>query len=245
MQRDTLFRIASMTKPITAAATMIPSRNVDCGSTTRSTAFAELANRRVGAIDAPLDPDVPAQRPITTRDLLTSLGMGFVIAPPGRYPIQKAIGDAGLLPGPNPSSMPPDEWMKKLGSLPLLHQPGEQWTYHTGSDVLGVLVARAADQPFAAFLQQRIFAPLGMNDTAFHVPPEKLDRLPPSYSANPGTGKLEQHDDPSNSRWAKPPAFPSGGGGLVSTVDDTRVLPDAVEQRTPWRERFCRARRSN
>jgi len=223
MQRDTLFRIASMSKPITAVATMILIEEGRLRLDDPVDLFLpELANRRVLAqIDAPIDETVPAQRPITTRDLLTfRFGMGFVLAPPGRYPIQKAIGDAGMLPGPDPSQMAPDEWMKKLGSLPLLHQPGEGWAYHTGSDVLGVLIARAADQPFPAFLQERIFAPLGMKDTAFHVPREKLDRLPPSYAANPATGKLKLHDDPASSRWSKPPPFPSGGGGLISTVDD-------------------------
>ena len=223
MQRGTLFRIASMTKPITAVATMILIEEGKLRLDDPVDRFLpELANRRVLArIDAPLDDTVAAQRSITTRDLLTfRFGMGFVLAPPGKYPIQKAIADAGLMPGPDPSPMTPDDWMTKLGSLPLLHQPGEQWAYHTGSDVLGVLVARAADQPFPTFLQERVFAPLGMKDTAFHVPQEKLGRLPPSYAVNPSTGKLELHDDPTNSRWATPPAFPSGGGGLVSTVDD-------------------------
>ncbi len=223
MQRDTLFRIASMSKPITAVATMILIEEGRLRLDDPVDRFLpELANRRVLArIDAPIDETVPAQRPITTRDLLTfRFGMGFVLAPPSKYPIQKAIADAGLLPGPDPSQMAPDDWMKQLGSLPLLHQPGEQWAYHTGSDVLGVLIARAADQPFPTFLQERIFAPLGMKDTAFHVPAEKLGRLPPSYAANAATGKLGMHDDPANSRWAKPPAFPSGGGGLISTVDD-------------------------
>ncbi len=223
MQRDTLFRIASMTKPVTAAAVMILIEEGKLRLDDPVDRFLpELANRRVLArIDAPIDETVPARRPITARDLLTfRFGMGLVLAPPGKYPIQKAIIDAGLMPGPDPSSLTPDAWMKNLGSLPLLHQPGEQWAYHTGSDVLGVLVARVADQPFPTFLQERIFAPLGMSDTAFHVPADKLGRLPPSYVTNHTTGKLQQHDDPANSRWAKPPAFASGGGGLVSTADD-------------------------
>ncbi len=223
MQRDTLFRIASMTKPITAVATMILIEEGKLRLDDPVDRFLpELANRRVLArIDAPIDETVPAQRPITARDLLTfRFGMGLVLAPPGKYPIQKAIADAGLMPGPDPSSLTPDVWMKNLGSLPLLSQPGEQWAYHTGSDVLGVLVARVSGQPFPTFLHERIFAPLGMKDTAFHVPADKLGRLPPSYFTNHTTGKLQQHDDPANSRWAEPPAFASGGGGLVSTADD-------------------------
>jgi CubicO group peptidase (beta-lactamase class C family) len=164
---------------------------------------------------------VPAKRAITLRDLLTfRLGIGAVMAPPGRYPIQKAMEEAGLAPAANPPPLTPDEWMKRLGDLPLIHQPGEGWMYHTGSDVLGVLIARAAGQTLETFLRERIFEPLGMKDTGFYAPAEKLERLPPSYMANAETGTLTIHDDPSDSRWGRPPAFPSGGGGLVSTVDD-------------------------
>src|ERR1019366_5161233 len=111
-------------------------------------------------------------------------------------------------------------WIRRLGTLPLMHQPGEQWMYNTGSDVLGVLIARVAGQPLEAFLQARIFQPLGMKDTGFSVPVEKLDRLPACYRRNPVTGTLEVYDDPDNSHWSRPPAFQSGGGGLVSTADD-------------------------
>lgn len=130
------------------------------------------------------------------------------------------MAEAGLAPGPNPPSHTPDEYLKRLGGLPLIHQPGEAWMYHTGSDVLGVLIARAAGQALETFLRERIFAPLGMKDTGFHVPPEKLHRLPPSYVRDPETGALVIHDDPESGRWSRPPAFPSGSGGLVSTADD-------------------------
>jgi len=101
-----------------------------------------------------------------------------------------------------------------------MHQPGEQWMYHTGSDVLGVLIARASGQPFEAFLQERIFEPLGMKDTAFSAPTSKLDRLATAYSTNFETGALELYDPAEGGHWSQPPAFPSGGGGLVSTIDD-------------------------
>jgi Beta-lactamase len=120
MQRDTLFRIASMTKPITAAATMILIEEGKLRLDDPVDRFLpELANRRVLArIDASIDETVPARRPITARDLLTfRFGMGLVLAPPGKYPIQKAITDAGLMPGPDPSSLTPDAWMKNLGAL--------------------------------------------------------------------------------------------------------------------------------
>jgi CubicO group peptidase (beta-lactamase class C family) len=223
MRRDTLFRIASMTKPIVAAAAMILVE--ECRLRLDEPVdrlLPELANRRVlKRLDGPLEDTVPANRQITLRDLLTfRLGIGLVLAPPGTYPIQQAIAQAGLSPGPNTPAFGPDEWMKRLASLPLAHQPGEEWMYHTGSDVLGVLIARAAEQPLGTFLRERIFVPLGMTDTDFHVPPAKLDRLPPSYTADPTTGALTVHDDPRNSRWTRPPAFESGGGGLVSTADD-------------------------
>ena len=223
MQRDTIFRIASMTKPITAAATMILVEECKLRlDEPVDRLLPELANRKVlKRLDGPLDDTVPAKRPISVRDLLTfRLGIGALMARPGRYPIQKAMADAGLAPGPNPSPHAPEEWMKRLGSLPLLHQPGETWMYHTGSEVLGVLIARASGQTFETFLGERIFEPLGMKDTGFYVPSEKLSRLPPSYRTGHESGALMVHDDPADSLWSRAPAFASGGGGLVSTVDD-------------------------
>ncbi len=101
-----------------------------------------------------------------------------------------------------------------------MHQPGERWMYHTGSDVAGVLIARAAGMPFEDFLRERIFEPLGMKDTGFSVPKAKAERFASCYAVNPETGALDLHDDYKTSTWLKPPAFPAGGGGMVSTVDD-------------------------
>jgi CubicO group peptidase (beta-lactamase class C family) len=221
--RDSIFRIASMTKPITAVAAMILVE--ECRLRLDDPVddlLPELANRRVlKRLDSRLDDTEPAMRSITLRDLLTfRMGTGLVMAPPGRYPIQKAMAEAGLAPGPNPPAHPPDKWMKLLGNLPLIRQPGEAWMYHTSSDVLGVLVARASGQDLGTFMRDRIFQPLGMMETGFHVPKEKLNRLPTSYQSDEKTGELTVHDAPSNSRWAQPPVFPAGGSGLVSTVDD-------------------------
>ena len=223
MRRGTIFRIASMTKPIAAVAAMILVE--DC--TLRldepvDPLLPELADREVlHAIDGPLDDTVPANRPITLRDLLTlRLGIGAVLAPPGQYPIQKGMDELGLAPGPDSPSLPPDEWMRRLGSLPLIHHPGERWMYETGSDVLGVLISRAAGQSLETFLRERLFEPLGMKDTGFHVPAEKLHRLASCYVASPETGALELYDDADDSQWSHPPAFESAGGGLISTVDD-------------------------
>jgi CubicO group peptidase (beta-lactamase class C family) len=223
MKRDTIFRIASMTKPITATAAMILVEECRLRlDDPIDELLPELANRMVlRRLDAPLEDVVPAKRAITLRDLLTfRWGFGAVMVWPPAYPIHKAMEAAGLMPGPNPVEQTPDEFMKRLGALPLMHQPGERWLYHTGSDVLGVLIARASGQSFADFLRARIFAPLGMKDTDFHVPGEKLDRFATSYARDPATNKLKVHDSAHASRWGKPPSFAAGGGGLVSTADD-------------------------
>ncbi|UQA56848.1 serine hydrolase domain-containing protein [Polyangium aurulentum] len=223
MRRDAIFRIASMTKPIVAAAAMILVEECKLRlDEPVDRLLPELANRRVlKRIDAQLDDTVPARRPLSLRDLLTfRLGFGAVMAPPGKYPIQKAIADAGLAPSPDPTLEAPDAWMASLGRLPLLHQPGEGWLYHTGSDVLGVLIARASGGTLETFLRERLFEPLGMKDTGFHVPADEVDRLPSAYIPNEQTGALEVHDEARGSRWTRPPVFQSGGGGLVSTVDD-------------------------
>jgi CubicO group peptidase (beta-lactamase class C family) len=222
MRRDTLFRIASLTKPITAAAAMILVE--ECVLRLDAPVdpwLPELADRRVlRTLDSLLDDTVPAQRPITLRDLLTMrLGIGLILAPPDQSPIQRAIADADLAPGPNPPTVSPDEWMARLGGLPLLYQPGERWLYHTAYDVLGVLIARASGQTLEMFLRERLFEPLGMTATSFAVPADRLDRLPPSYLSD-GVGGLAVHDDPRASRWGGDIPFEAGGGGLVSTIDD-------------------------
>jgi CubicO group peptidase (beta-lactamase class C family) len=225
IQRDTIFRIASMTKPITAAAAMILVEECKLRlDDPVDELLPELADRRaLKRLDGPLDDTEPAKRSITLRDLLTfRMGFGIVMGPPGTYPIQTAADDLLLGQGPPKPLLPPapDEWIRRFGTLPLMHQPGEKWMYHTGSDVLGVLIARASGQPFEIFLRERIFEPLGMEDTAFGVPASKVDRLATAYSTNFKTGALEFYDSAEGGQWSQPPAFPSGGGGLVSTIDD-------------------------
>ena len=225
VRHDTIFRISSMTKPVTAVATMILVE--ECKLRLDDPVdglLPELSDRKVlKRLDAPLDDTVAAQRPITVRDLLTfRLGFGNVMAPPGACPIQDAMNE--LLPGQGPPSplLPPapDEWIRRLGTLPLMHQPGERWMYNTGSDVLGVLIARAAGQPFETFLRERIFEPLGMRDTGFSVPPASIDRLATGYWTSPESGGFEVYDESHDGQWSRPPAFPSGAGGLVSTAGD-------------------------
>jgi len=225
MRRDTIMRISSLTKPVTAAAAMILVEECRLRLDEPVDALLpELANRKVlRRLDAPLADTVSATRPITLRDLLTfRMGIGVVMAPPDTYPIQHTMDELRLGQGmPSPATPPaPDEWIRRLGTLPLMHQPGEQWSYGTGSDVLGVLIARACGQPFELFLRERLFGPLGMKDTGFSVPAAKLDRLATSYTTEAATGALERYDAPDGGQWSRPPAFPSGGAGLVSTIDD-------------------------
>jgi CubicO group peptidase (beta-lactamase class C family) len=163
---------------------------------------------------------VPARRPITVYDVLTfRLGLGMDFEAPWPQPLLEAMGELGLGSGPpEPQASPaPDEWLRRLSTLRLLYQPGERWLYNTGSDVLGVLVARAAGQPLEEFLRERVFGPLGMADTGFST--MHRDRLGSCYTTDPDTGERSVYDGPAG-QWATPPAFPSGGGGLVSTLDD-------------------------
>ncbi|MFJ8569028.1 serine hydrolase domain-containing protein [Streptomyces sp. NPDC093514] len=223
--RDSLFRVASVTKPVTAAATMML---VEDGLLALDVPVArwlpELAEPKVVRTpSAPLDDVVPADRPITVADLLTfRAGYGF----PADFSLP-AVAPlfAELKQGPpRPRDVAePDAWMAALGRIPLLHQPGEAWLYNTCSDILGVLIARATGQPFEDVLAERVFAPLGMRDTAFAVPPAQLHRFTSYYRAAPDGAAPELVDAP-DGQWSTLPAFPSGAGGLVSTVDDLHAF---------------------
>ena len=223
MQRDTIFRIASMTKPVGAVATMILVEECKLRLDDPVDQFLpELADRRVlRSIEADIDDTVPAKRAITLRDVLTfRLGYGMIPIFPDRYPIQKAIREAGLAPGPVFPAFPPDELMRRYGRLPLVHQPGERWLYNAGSEILGVLIARAAGTTLGDFLSERIFEPLGMSDTAFSVPQAKLSRLATAYVHDRETRQLKVFDDAVTGKFASPPVFENASGGLVSTADD-------------------------
>ncbi|WP_239469887.1 serine hydrolase domain-containing protein [Archangium violaceum] len=224
MRRDTLFRIASLTKPVAGVAAMLL---VEDGKLSLDEPvdrlLPELSNRRVLArLDGPVDDTVPANRPILVSDLLTlRMGMGAIMAR-GEYPIVQAMTERGVAVGPwLPKAPSPDAWIRALGSLPLMRQPGEAWMYDTGLTVLGVLIARASGQPLEDFFRERIFEPLGMKDSGFSVPAAKLDRLPTCYVRDPATGMLGVFDAAGgDSRFSHPPGFPSASGGLVSTADD-------------------------
>ncbi|MFJ3636705.1 serine hydrolase domain-containing protein [Streptomyces sp. NPDC090112] len=221
VRRDTIFRMASTSKPVAMAPVMVLLD--ECVLRLDDPVdqwLPELADRRVlSRPDGPLDDTVPARRPVTVRDLVTStFGLGMDLSTFGA-PVQAAIQELELTGHATPIPEQ-DEWMRRLGTLPLMHQPGEQWQYHISHDVLGVLVSRVTGRPFEAFLRERVLDPLGMTDTGFHVPAGKIDRLPPSYAPHPQTGEFTVWDEAEGGRYSAPPAFQAGGGGLVSTADD-------------------------
>ncbi len=223
MQRDTLFRLASTTKPITAAAAMILVE--ECALRLDDPVEAwlpELRGRRVlRTIDGPLDDTVLACRPITLRDLLTfRSGDGQVeFVAPG-CPLQQAMIEARLPLSSWPFEGTPDQFMQRLGGLPLACQPGERWLYHMPSEILGVLIARVSGASLGTFMAERIFEPLGMNDTGFRVPAEHLGRLPTCYATDLASGKRVVAYEAGSGYAARPVPFESGAGGLVSTAGD-------------------------
>ncbi|MDP9330314.1 MAG: beta-lactamase family protein [Actinomycetota bacterium] len=221
--RDSIFRIASTTKPITAAATLaVVGEGLIAIDEPVDRLVPELSERPVlRRMDGPLADTVPAVRAITIRDLLTfTFGFGMVMEmftwPP--WPVVQAAEELHLstIGPPNPDEQPDaDTWIANLGSLPLLAQPAERWLYNTGASVLGVLLARAAGEPFADVVRSRVCEPLGMRDTAFYT--TSTDRLATAY--RPTSEGLLAWDQPDGT-WSHPPVFADGAAGLVSTVDD-------------------------
>jgi CubicO group peptidase (beta-lactamase class C family) len=220
MARNSMFRIASVTKPITAAAVMML---VEDDRITLDDPVGqwlpELASPMVVRTPAgPVDDVVPAARPITVADLL-SFRAGYGFPSDFTLPAVQLLFSELKQGPPQPQLVAaPEEWMATLSRIPLLHHPGDAWLYNTCSDILGVLIARVSGLPFPEFLADRLFEPLGMVDTGFAVPAGKLDRFT-SYYRTDAAGGLELVDAP-DGQWSSMPAFPSGAGGLVSTVDD-------------------------
>jgi CubicO group peptidase (beta-lactamase class C family) len=217
MTRDSLFRIASITKPIVAAATMVlVERGVLGLDDPVDDLLPELADPVVlGQANGPLDDVVPAERSITVRDLLTLRG-GHGFTADVESPVARALQERLRQGRPRPLLVPPaQEWMVRLGEIPLVHQPGAGWTYNVGSDVLGVLLARAAGKSLGEVLRETVFEPVGMSDTGFWS--DDAERMTSLYQrGNDGFELI----DPPDGQWASPPPFESGAGGLVSTVDD-------------------------
>ena len=216
MERDTLFRIASMTKPVTSLAALMLMEEGKFKLEDPIVKWApEFQNMRVlKDAQGPLDATEPAARDITFDDLFThrsGLAYGFSSLGPIAHEYQRVLGDVLN------SRMTPDDWMARLASMPLLYQPGERFHYSHSTDVLGFIVGRIAGMPFRDFLMKRIFGPLGMNDTDFYVPPEKRHRAAVVYRMNEQKNVLEPV--PFN-QYDTPPDYCSGGGGLISTADD-------------------------
>ncbi len=218
MTRDTLFRIYSMSKPITSVATLMLFEEGKLRLTDPIAKWIpELAAPRVlRNADGPLEETDPSPSEITVRDLLAHCS-GLVYSFTTQGTLAKAYEQAGVMG--SETTLSSAEWAQRLGKLPLAHAPGTKWNYSVSTDVLGLLVERVSGMPFAEFMEKRIFAPLGMRDTAFFVPEAKLARFATNYAAN-AQGELSVFDTPAKTSYRSAPAFPSGGGGLVSTVDD-------------------------
>jgi CubicO group peptidase (beta-lactamase class C family) len=220
MKRDTMFQIMSMTKPVTATAVLmlIDAERIDLYDPVEKH-LPELANMRVlSAPDSALNQTVPAHRPMRILDLLTyrsGLESAPALVPVLTTPLGNAVGKVYAAHANDPAS-----WLEAMAALPLCYQPGSTWTYGMASDVLSILVSRVSGMPFADFLQQRIFSPLGMKDTAHFVPPSKRDRLATVYQRDPATGGFQPDRRWSGSFPDAPPAFPLGQYGLASMVDD-------------------------
>ncbi len=218
MTRDSIFRIASMTKPITAAATMmlVEDGRIALADPIERWLPELAAPMVVRTPSSPIDDVVPATRPITVDDLLT-FRAGYGFASDFSLPATQALMSLQKGPTPQPE-VTPDAWLVALSHIPLLRQPGDAWLYNTCSDLLGVLISRASGATLPAFLADRLFEPLGMVDTGFEVPASSRDRFTTAYRPV-ADGRLELADLP-DGRWSRPVSFPSGAGGLVSTVDD-------------------------
>jgi CubicO group peptidase (beta-lactamase class C family) len=226
IEADTIFRIYSMTKPITSVALMTLYEEGHFQLDDPIARFIpELGELRVWDDGTPLSfRTTPAEREITVRDLLThtsGLTYGFM----GRHPLDALYrrrgveGRSVLAPQEGSPSVDLAELVAKLGELPLLFSPGTRWSYSVATDVCGHLIERLSGQRFDAFLDERVFRPLEMVDTGFSVTAEQADRLAASYAWT-ASDPLVEVDPPATSSYLEAPSFLSGGGGLVSTAAD-------------------------
>jgi CubicO group peptidase (beta-lactamase class C family) len=214
MQKDAIFRIYSMTKPITGVAMMILFEEGKWQlNDPVSKYIPEFANLKVGKPNpatgavTPVAPD----HPMTMRELMSHSG-GLTYGLFGNTAVDKMYTDVNVLD----PKQPMQAMIDKLAKIPLLFQPGERWHYSVSVDVQGYLVEKLSGQPFPEFLRQRIFEPLKMVDTGFYVPADKMDRFAAFYTYDKDR-KLVPHP---SADYSAAPALPSGGGGLVSTASD-------------------------
>ncbi|WP_250510447.1 serine hydrolase domain-containing protein [Caballeronia sp. GACF4] len=218
MTRDTLFRIASMTKPVTSVAALML---VEEGRLALEAPVAkwlpELANAQVMLDpEGPLSQTEPARTQITLLDLLTHrAGFAYHFTATGEL----AAAYESVFNGFD-TMVDPASWLEHVARIPLMFHPGERWQYGVSTDVLGALVQRVSGMPLGEFFRTRIFEPLGMHDTAFAVTPEQATRLATSYVVDSPGAQPVVEDHPSSSRWIDAARYQSGGGGLVSTADD-------------------------
>lgn len=218
MRPDAIFRIASMSKPVTSVAVMIlmeEGRFLLDDPVSRF--LPEFAEMQVAVPDDPADPAssitlVPAERPITIRHLLSHTS-GLTYGLFNRGPVGESYREAQLWTPETTLA----EFSKKVATLPLVNQPGTAWEYGVSTDVLGRLVEVASGMSFAQFLEDRVFGPLGMDDSGFYVPEAKAERLAAHYAVQ-RDGSLVAA--PAHIEFRQPPALPSGGAGLVSTASD-------------------------
>jgi CubicO group peptidase (beta-lactamase class C family) len=216
MTRDTLFRIASMTKPITSLAALMLMEEgkirLDDPITKWLPEFADM--KVLKDPKGPLNETYPAPRIITVEDLMTHRS-GFAYGFTSSGPIGKAHED--VLGQPLDNDKTPDQWLAALATLPLTYPPGQQLHYSHSTEVLGFLIGRVTGNTYRDFIMERILSPLGMKDTDFYVPKDKRDRAAVVYQQDQATGKLKAFPFP---QYDSPPAYTAGGGGLISTLDD-------------------------
>jgi CubicO group peptidase (beta-lactamase class C family) len=215
LQKDSIFRIYSMSKPITGVAMMMLFEEGKWQlNDPVSKHIPEFANLKVAKVNPQSGAvtQVAPDHPMTMRELMSHSG-GLTYGVFGSTPVDKMYTDVNVLD----RDATLQAMIDKLGKIPLLHQPGERWHYSVSVDVQGYLVEKLSGQPFAEFLKQRIFDPLGMKDTAFYVPADKLNRFVSFYTYDKDR-KFVAH--PGIPDFSKPPGAPSGGGGLVSTAMD-------------------------
>jgi len=222
MKRDTIFRIASLSKPVTSivALTLLEEGRFALDDLISRWA-PEFADMRVlRTPNGPLDETDPARRPITFEDLLTHRA-GLTYGDLHGSPLARACADA--LGGAIDSDVAPDDWIAGLASLPLMQQPGAGFHYSCATDLLGLLLARMEDAPLGEVMRRRLFAPLGMNDTGFAVPAGQRHRQARMYGFDDDARLVERTTDAGGTFMAERPddmAFQSGGQGLWSTLDD-------------------------
>ena len=219
MERDTIFRIYSMSKPITSVAVMMLYEEGRFLLTDPIQKFIPaFADVRV-LEQTPAGVDlVPPQRAITIRDLLThTAGLAYGLEEDYIDQLYKKEIWEAMERDPEATL---EEMVEAVAELPLAYHPGQGWRYSVAIDVLGCLVQVASSMPFDAFLQERIFEPLDMVDTGFYVPADKLERFATNYAPGEDSTGLKVFDAPANSEYTRPGRLPSGGGGLVSTASD-------------------------